>query len=179
MHIRYLVLFAAAAMLPQAAISQTLQQVPDGVLLDGNLVSGATLLTTYEHTTPAASAGQDQARNRQTVERFFALPIGPERAGLFAPDGVKQIPAMGVQWAGAEAQLRNNAQNQGRYPGWRWYDVVVWNTEDPTVFWVEARGETAPGMEPAYANHYVGQFIVRDGMIVLFREFATPVRVDP
>lgn len=162
-----------------------LRQTPEGVLVADDLVPGSTLIRSYRPypSGKAPAPGQaptreeDRERNRRTVARFFDLPIGEERARLYADDGVKQLPALGIQWAGLDGQLKNNAQNVGRYPGWKWSDVTIWNTDDPAVFWVEANGATAPGARPAYANHYVMQLVVRGGKIVLLREFGAPVRV--
>ncbi|MFO1400854.1 MAG: PhzA/PhzB family protein [Steroidobacteraceae bacterium] len=170
-----------AAAASRAEAGPPLEQTREGVRVAGNLVPGSTLIRGYAPYAgdPTAVRGEDRAGNRATVVRFFALPIGAGRARLYATDGVKQLPALGIQWPGLDAQLRNNEQNRGRYPGWKWSDVVIWNTDDPTVFWVEASGATAPGAEPAYANHYVMQFVVRGGRIVLFREFGAPVRMTP
>lgn len=170
---------AAAASGADAA--PPLEQTGEGVRVAGDLVPGSTLMRSYApYAGDAATVrGEDRVSNRATVARFFALPIGPERAQLYATDGVKQLPGLGIQWPGLDAQLKNNEQNRGRYPGWSWSEVVIWNTEDPTVFWVEANGATAPGAQPAYVNHYVMQFVVRGGRIALFREFGAPVRVTP
>ncbi|MCC7462358.1 MAG: PhzA/PhzB family protein [Gammaproteobacteria bacterium] len=175
------ILLAAGAALRVHAAESVLSQGPEGVLLDGNLVSGAALLQRYTPHQPAArtaAPGQDRERNRGTIQRFFALPIGADRARLYARDGVKQIPAMGVQWRGMDNQLRNNEQNTKLFPGWAWNSVVIWDTQDPTVFWAEAEGATAPGATPHWANHYVMQYVVEDGAIVLFREFGTPVNLS-
>jgi hypothetical protein len=160
----------------------SLEPTAAGVKVAGDLVPGSSLIRSYQPYAPAAAAsaaGENRATNRATVARFFELPIGAERARLYANDGVKQLAALGIQWQGLDGQLKNNAQNVGRYPGWKWSDVVIWNTDDPTVFWVEASGATAPSAKPEYANHYVMQFVVRGGKIALFREFGTPVRVTP
>lgn len=158
-----------------------LEQTSEGVRVAGDLVPRSTLLRSYApYVTDAARvAGEDRARNRATVARFFELPIGAERARLYAADGVKQLPALGIQWPGLAAQLSNNEQNRARYPGWAWSDVAIWNTDDPTVFWVEANGATAPGAQPAWASHYIVQLVVRGGRIVLLREFGSPVRTTP
>jgi len=159
-----------------ALAADTLEQTAEGVKYNGNLVSGANVIPSYEPYEAQADTGvQDRAKNRAVIARFFQLPIGAERAGLYARDGVKQIPSMGVQWIGLDAQLKNNAQNEGLFPGWSWSKVVIWDTSDPTVFWVEAQGHTGPGQEPAYSNHYVMQMVAKDGKIALFREFGTPL----
>jgi len=84
---------------------------------------------------------------------------------------------MGIQWQGAGAQLKNNEQNQTLFPGWSWKNVVIWDTQDPTVFFVEADGNTAPGATPPSANHYVMQLVVKSGKIALFREFLVPLKL--
>ncbi|MCC7463570.1 MAG: PhzA/PhzB family protein [Gammaproteobacteria bacterium] len=180
-------LWTAAAVLGLAMPGFSAESVPTleptaaGVRIGGDLVPGSTLIQGYTAHPRGAVAGrsEDHARNRATVQRFFQLPIGEERARLYADDGVKQLPGLGIQWPGLDAQLKNNAQNRDRYPGWAWSDVVIWNTDDPTVFWVEASGATAPGAQPAYANHYVLQFVVRGGRIALMREFGAPLRITP
>lgn len=168
--------FAAAIALSGAAAAQ-LSQTPEGVRMkDGGVAQGATLISSYEPYRPAGdTAKQDRAKNRAIVARFFQLPIGMERAALYGPEGVKQIPGMGAQWVGAEAQRKNNVQNQTLFPGWSWSKIVIWDTQDPTVFWVEAEGHTGPGQTPAFSNHYVNQFVVKNGKIVQFREFGTPL----
>lgn len=171
----------AAGSAQAADADPPLEQTPEGVRVAGDLVPRSTLIRHYEPHAPVtpAAPGEDRALNRRTVERFFSLPIGEERARLYADDGLKQLPALGIQWPGLAAQLANNAQNAGRYPGWKWSGVQVWNTDDPTVFWVEASGATAPGAVPAYANHYVIQLVVKGGRITLLREFGAPVRESP
>jgi hypothetical protein len=171
-------LFAVAVVIP--ADAQTLKQLPEGVALGDEhaVAKGATLLSSYETHQPSVDqVGQVRAENRATVNRFFQLPIGPERAGLYAADGVKQIPHMGIQWQGAGAQLKNNEQNQTLFPGWSWKNVVIWDTQDPTVFFVEADGSTAPGATPSSANHYVMQVVAKSGRIDLFREFLVPLKL--
>ena len=168
---------AAAVVIP--ANAQMLRQLPEGVALGDEqaIAQGATLLSSYDTHQPSAEGGQVRASNRATVTRFFKLPIGPERARLYASDGVKQIPHMGIQWKGANGQMRNNEQNQSLFPGWSWKNVVVWDTQDPTVFFVEADGNTAPGATPSSANHYVMQLVVKSGKIALFREFMVPIKL--
>jgi len=168
----------AAVAIP--AHAQTLKQLPEGVALGDEraVAQGATLLSSYEtHQPSVEQSGQVRATNRATVSRFFELPIGPERARLYADDGVKQIPHMGIQWEGVEAQIKNNEQNQTLFRGWSWKNVVIWDTQDPTVFFVEADGSTAPGATSPSANHYVMQLVVKSGKIALFREFLVPMKL--
>lgn len=168
-----------AAGLSIAGFAQALIQTPEGVQLndDPNAVArGAVLLDSYEsYPASIGDASQDREQNCKVVSRFFALPIGDKRAGLYASDGIKQIPAMGIQWAGLDAQHKNNDQNIELFPGWKWRDVQVWDTQDPSVFWVEADGSTAPGAEMPSSGHYIVQVVVKDQKIVLLREFKVPV----
>lgn len=167
------------ALLAHVALGQSLVQIPDGVQLneDANTVAkGATLLSHYESLEPEALVPEQSCeRNRGIIERFFSLPIGEERAALYAPEGVKQIPAMGIQWEGLEAQRSNNEQNITLFPGWSWHDVRVWDTQDPSVFWVEADGTTAPGAVPHSAGHYLIQAVVVDEQLTLLREFKVSI----
>jgi len=166
-----------------AGLAQGLVQTPEGVQLndDPNAVArGAVLLDSYE-SYPASSGdvNQDREKNCEVVSRFFALPIGDERAELYASDGVKQIPAMGIQWAGLDAQRQNNEQNAALFSGWTWNDFQIWETQDPSVFWVEADGSTGPDAVMPGSGHYIMQFVIRDGKIELFREFQMPVVLTP
>lgn len=172
-------LLAGAALLSTAGSvsAAPLSETPEGVLYEGNVVSGAQVIHSYE---PLKASGEatpstERAANKAVIAHFFELPIGEERARLYADDGVKQIPSMGVQWIGLDAQLKNNKQNETLFPGWTWAKVVIWDTSDPTVFWVEAEGRTGAGRIPAYSNHYVMQMVAKGGKIVLFREFGTPL----
>jgi ketosteroid isomerase-like protein len=181
-----LAIFVAASVLlsaPVTANAQTLKQVDEGVQIGDDpsaIAHGGLLLKEY---TPYRSTGKKQkenrARNKAVVQRFFTLPIGLERSRLYANDGVKEIPTFGIKWVGLEAHRRNNEQNQVLFPGWSWSNVVIWETLDPTVFWVEAEGQTSPGATPSSKNHYTMQFVVSDGKITLFREFASPLKLTP
>lgn len=168
---------------PTTAGAQTLKQVDTGVQIGddpGAIANGGLLLKDYTPYRPTTKKpGENRARNKAVVERFFALPIGLERSRLYANNGVKEIPTFGIKWVGLDAHRRNNEQNQILFPGWTWKDVVIWETLDPTVFWVEAEGQTAAGALPASKNHYTMQFIVSRGKIVLFREFASPLKLTP
>jgi hypothetical protein len=76
---------------------------------------------------------------------------------------------LGIPW--------NNEQNKTAFPGWHWMRVTVWDAQDPTAFWVEANGATGPGLKPECSNHYMCQVIVKNGKIVLFREFQAPLKL--
>ncbi len=173
---------AALAGPTQAQTGDALKETPEGVVTpDGHVIGKAKLLRSYSVHQPApasAAAESQRARNRATVKKYFELSFGEERARLFADDGVKQVLSRGFQWEGMESHLQNNRENVAQFPGWKWSNTTIWDTQDPTVFWVEADGATVPppGKE-AVSGHYVLQVVLKDGKIALYREFATTVKL--
>lgn len=138
----------------------------------------AVALTGTARADPAEDAAR--ARNRATVERFFALPIGEERLALYAEDAVKELVASDWRWVGRAALAANTEGNAKMFPEWHWFDVRIDATTNPNRFWVEADGSgrhvIAPGSQPVpYGAHYVLQIDLRDGKIVRMREFRVPV----
>jgi hypothetical protein len=110
-------MFAVAVVI--TADAQTLKQLPEGVALGDEhaVAKGATLLSSYETHQPSVDqAGQVRPENRATVKRFFQLPIGPERAGLYAADGVKQIPHMGSNGGVRGRSLRTMSRTRRPRP---------------------------------------------------------------
>ena len=170
------------------ASSTQMKETPEGVVLGNDdthhnisaVISGATLLRSYEPYQPKPDQpGQVRELNRAVVNRFFELPIGEQRARLYADDGVKQILNLGVQWRGLAAQLKNNEQNKVLFSGWKWKEVVIWDTQDPTVFMVEAHGSQTEGGAGPADSHYVMQFVVVSGKIELMREMNAPLVLAP
>jgi len=134
------------------------------------------------HAAPASDAQADavRAKNRATVERFFQLPIGPERGALYTDDGIKELVAVDWKWEGKAALDANTNGNMGMFPEWKWFDVRIDGTTNPNKFWVEADGSgkhaIAPGSTPVpFGAHYVMSFEMRDGKIYRMREFRVPV----
>lgn len=181
-HLTLITIIGAA--LAGAALAQTsdgFKETPEGVVTpDGHVVGKASLLHSYSvhKPAPASAAESERARNRATVKKYFELSFGEERARLFANDGVKQVLSRGWQWAGIEAHLQNNKENVAQFPGWKWSNTTIWDTQDPAVFWVEADGATTPppGKE-AVTGHYIIQAVLKDGKIALYREFATTIKL--
>jgi len=64
------------------------------------------------------------------------------------------------------------------FPDWRWYNVEIYETQDPNRFWVECDGEGEirfPGYEPGiYRNHFIHSFVLENGRIKQNREFMNP-----
>lgn len=158
------------------------RETPEGVAMPGGRVVGkAKLIHGYSalQPTPASAASESQrTRNRATVKRFLELPNSEERARLYAENGVKQVPGSGMQWVGLEAQLQNNKEGAVQFPGGGWSNTVLWDTQDPTVFWVEAdwSNDPAPGKERTF-SHHVLQMVVKDGKIAQYRGFDIPLKL--
>jgi phenazine biosynthesis protein len=64
------------------------------------------------------------------------------------------------------------------FPDWKWYDVEIFETQDPDVFWVECEGEgkiVFPGYPVGfYRNHFLHSFRFENGRIKQQREFMNP-----
>ncbi|MFF8382592.1 PhzA/PhzB family protein [Streptomyces kanasensis] len=64
------------------------------------------------------------------------------------------------------------------FPDWEWYNIEIFETQDPNRFWVECDGrgkilfEGYP--EGHYANHFLHAFELENGKIKLQREFMNP-----
>jgi hypothetical protein len=165
-----------------ASVCSAQTEVPGGVELAkddpyhsmGNgIVAGASLIRSYSPYEPAVHPNQDRDQNRETVMRFLAHPYGDENTKLYAEDGIKQMPGWRLQWVGVDAQAINNKQNAELFKGWEWKNVVVWGTQDPSTFWVEADPNVTG---PAGLEHFIMQFVVVNGMIKYYKEFIVPVR---
>ncbi len=61
------------------------------------------------------------------------------------------------------------------FPDWEWYNIKVFETDDPNHFWVECDGHGKilfPGYpEGYYENHFLHSFELDDGKIKRNREF--------
>ena len=64
------------------------------------------------------------------------------------------------------------------FPDWEWYNVQIFETQDPGHFWVECDGRGkvrfADYPEGWYENHYLHSFELENGLIKLQREFMNP-----
>jgi hypothetical protein len=170
-----------------AGVANAQTEVPGGVelakddpyhSLGNGIVAGASLIHSYSPYEPAAHPNQDRTKNRETVKAFLAHPIGDENVKLYAGDGIKQIPGWRLQWVGAKAQKTNNDQNAEIYAGWSWRNLVLWDTQDPSTFWVEGDGP-AGEPQPAGVEHFIMQFVVVDGKIKFYKEFIVPTKRLP
>ncbi|WP_447873166.1 PhzA/PhzB family protein [Serratia fonticola] len=64
------------------------------------------------------------------------------------------------------------------FPDWRWYNVQIFDTQDPDIFWVECDGKgeiNFKGYQKGfYQNHFIHYFQFKNGKIILQREFMNP-----
>lgn len=64
------------------------------------------------------------------------------------------------------------------FPDWVWYNVDIYETQNPNRFWVECDGKGKilfPGYPPGYyTNHFIHSFLMENGKIKQNREFMNP-----
>ncbi len=128
-----------------------------------------------------------QADNRSVVERFWeALDDGPPRGGAletwkdnFAEDAVWEMPF-------APEPLADSVPGRhliGHFIDWFFESVpdlridslIVHDTTDPELFVLELQGTaTVTQTGKIYANTYCTHMRIRDGKVVLIREYFNP-----
>ncbi|MGW0520275.1 PhzA/PhzB family protein [Crossiella sp. NPDC003009] len=134
--------------------------------------------------TNATTDAEQRAHNRAVVEDYLSR-YGENRltryllftedgsAGLYTADTTGPIVSTGHEKlkAHGEWSLR-------MFPDWKWFNIEVFETQDPGRFWAECDGEGQiryPGYEPGfYRNHFIHSFDFRDGRILRQREFMNP-----
>lgn len=125
-----------------------------------------------------------RARNRATVERYLSMNGQErlERYQLFAEDGRGGLATTDdlkpMQAVGREALRNADAFNSEFFPDWRWWDIEIFETQDPNRFWAECMGGGQilfPAYPPGkYENRYIHSFELRDGLIVNYLEYMNP-----
>lgn len=136
--------------------------------------------------TPGLRTDDEQlrARNRAVVARYMNTR-GTDRLTrhlLFTADGV------GGLWTtdSGEAIMIKGRDRLGEhavwslrcFPDWIWFNIEIFDTQDPNRFWVECDGkgkiiyEGYP--EGYYRNHFLHSFQFENGKIKLQREFMNP-----
>ncbi|WP_225835312.1 PhzA/PhzB family protein [Streptomyces sp. NK08204] len=126
-----------------------------------------------------------RARNRKAVERY--LETGAEarlsRYTLYTEDGTASLfytdIGRPIVVKGREKLKRHGELSLEVLPDWQWFDVHVYETQDPAVIWVECDGEGTirfPGYpEGHYRNHFIHGFTLSDGRIAASREYTNPI----
>jgi len=122
--------------------------------------------------------------NRTVVEDYLSR-VGESRltryllftedgsAGLYTADTVEPVVSRGhvTLKAHGEWSLR-------MFPDWVWYNIQIFETQDPNFFWAECDGKGQilyPNYPPGYyENHFLHSFRLKDGKIVEQREFMNP-----
>ncbi|WP_431989736.1 PhzA/PhzB family protein [Streptomyces albogriseolus] len=139
-----------------------------------------------ESTRPEGTgAGLDlRARHRAVVADYMARK-GENRltryllftedgsAGLYTSDTGEPVVSQG------HAKLKAHGEWSLRmFPDWEWKNVEIFDTQDPTRFWVECDGEGQilyPDYPPGhYRNHFIHAFELEGGRIKRQREFMNP-----
>jgi phenazine biosynthesis protein len=111
-----------------------------------------------------------QGENRLTRYLLFTEDGS---AGLYTGDTPEPIVSKGHEKlkAHGEWSLR-------MFPDWAWFNIEIFETQDPDRFWAECDGEGKilyPTYPPGhYRNHFLHSFQLRDGRIVTQREFMNP-----
>ncbi|MEU5779461.1 PhzA/PhzB family protein [Streptomyces venezuelae] len=126
-----------------------------------------------------------RARNRRAVEQY--METGPQarlrRYTLYTEDGTAALFNTDIGRP-IVVQGRAKLQKHGELslkvlPDWRWFDVQIYETQDPALIWVECDGEGTirfPGYpEGTYRNHFIHGFTLDDGRIAASREYTNPI----
>lgn len=96
-------------------------------------------------------------------------------AGLYTGDTEEPIISRGHEKLKAHGKWSLQI-----FPDWVWYNIEVFETQDPNRFWVECDGTGKicyPDYpEGQYQNHFIHAFEFQDGKIAIQREFHNPYR---
>lgn len=131
-----------------------------------------------------ASEDEIRRRNRAVVEDYMSRRGAGRltRYQLFTEDGTGGLytadtkePVITTGHAGLKA---HGEWSLKMFPDWTWFNVEIFQTQDPNRFWVECDGagqilfpDYPPGV---YENHFIHAFKFRDGRIAEQREFMNP-----
>ncbi|MBP2324996.1 ketosteroid isomerase-like protein [Kibdelosporangium banguiense] len=125
-------------------------------------------------------------RNRAVVEAYLDQIAGQKRLTrheLFAEDGSAGLwtteTGEPIVISGIDKLAKHAVWSLESLPDWRWYNIEVFETQDPGRFWVECDGEGKiifPGHPVGhYRNHFLHYFRLEDGKIKEQREYMNPV----
>jgi phenazine biosynthesis protein len=94
-------------------------------------------------------------------------------AGLYTADTMGPVVSRGHEKLKAHGEW-----SLKMFPDWVWFNIEVFETQDPNRFWVECDGEGKilyPDYPPGfYRNHFIHSFELDNGKIVTQREFMNP-----
>ncbi|MEV4750113.1 PhzA/PhzB family protein [Streptosporangium amethystogenes subsp. fukuiense] len=122
--------------------------------------------------------------NRATVE-IYMNTRGQDRLRrhlLFTEDGVGGLwtndTGQPIAIHGRDRLGEHAVWSLKCFPDWVWFNVEIFETQDPNFFWVECDGAGAirfPGYpEGRYENHFLHSFLLENGKIRQQREFMNP-----
>ncbi|MFI6704155.1 PhzA/PhzB family protein [Streptomyces sp. NPDC050509] len=128
--------------------------------------------------------GELRRLNRETVETYMHT-TGEDRlrrhllftedgsGGLWTTDTGEPIVIRGRDRLGEHAVWSLRC-----FPDWVWFNIEIFETQDPNRFWVECDGEGKilfPGYPAGhYKNHFLHSFVLENGKIKQNREFMNP-----
>ncbi|MGZ9706917.1 PhzA/PhzB family protein [Pseudomonas sp. GNP013] len=137
------------------------------------------------HTQDFANHLELRRINRATVERYMHMK-GAERLQrhtLFSEDGCGGTwmteTGLPVVFQGHQSLARLSEWVEQCFPDWEWYNVKIFETDDPNHIRVECEGRgkvLIPGHLQFYRDsHYIHSFELDNGRIRRNRELINPV----
>lgn len=108
------------------------------------------------------------------LDRYLLFTEDGE-GGLWTTDTLEPIMSRG------HAKLKAHGEwSLQCFPDWVWFNIEIFETQDPDRFWVECDGEgmiNFPGYPAGhYRNHFLHAFLFENGRIKQEREFMNPFR---
>jgi hypothetical protein len=113
--------------------------------------------------------------SRQGASRLTRYQLFTEdgSGGLYTADTLEPVVSRGLDKLKAHGEWSLRI-----FPDWVWYNIEIFETQDPNRFWAECDGRGKilfPDYPPGYyQNHFIHSFLLRDGLIVEQREFMNP-----
>lgn len=130
---------------------------------------------------------EDYRRNNRAVVEDYLSRTGDGRldryllftedgvAGLWTTDTLEPITSRGHDKLKAHGRWSLQV-----FPDWKWFNIEIFETQDPDRFWAECDGEGTiafPGYPRGhYSNHFLHSFHFENGRIAEEREFMNPFR---
>jgi ketosteroid isomerase-like protein len=117
-------------------------------------------------------------QNEDALRRFFSDDFaGADRRNLWAEDALFEMPYEydgPIQIRGREAIMAESEEWAERVHDWRFFDLVIHATVDPTVFWVTVKSECKDRNDKTWNTDFVNYFRVVDGQVVHRKEYFDP-----
>jgi ketosteroid isomerase-like protein len=117
-------------------------------------------------------------QNEDTLRRFFTNDFaGAQRRSLWSEDALFEMPfeyGGPVRIRGLEAIMAESEEWAGKLHDWRFHDLAIYPTVDPTVFWVTVKATSRDRDEKEWLTDFVNFFRVVDGRVVHRSEYFDP-----